>query len=112
MTRFIADGAYYGDPTSDLLVKLFVVDVEITIPPPKTAILSTDAAVSPTARDKRISAIRAYGWPGSWQVSIRYTQRSRGETQMGRWKMVIGPKLKASSFPNQKKPSPRSAPTF
>ena len=23
-------------------------------------------------------------------------------TQMGRWKMVIGPKLKARSFPNQK----------
>lgn len=101
VTRFIADGAYDGDPTSDLLVKLFGVDVEITIPPPKTAILSADAAVIPTARDKRISAIRA-GGRMAWQVSSGYNQRSRGETQMGRWKMVIGPKLKARSFPNQK----------
>lgn len=75
--------------------------IEITIPPPKTAILSADAAVSPTARDKRICAIRA-GGRIAWQVSSGYNQRSRGETQMGRWKMVIGPKLKARSFPNQK----------
>ena len=32
VTRFIGDGAYDGNPTSDLLVKLFGVDVEITIP--------------------------------------------------------------------------------
>jgi len=32
VTRFIGDGAYDGDPTSDLLVKLFGVDVEIIIP--------------------------------------------------------------------------------
>ena len=31
-----------------------------------------------------------------------YNQRSRVETLLGRWKMVIGPKLKARSFPNQK----------
>ena len=40
VTRFIGDGAYDGTPTSDLLVKLFGADVEITIPPPKTAVLS------------------------------------------------------------------------
>jgi len=32
VSRFIGDGAYDGNPTSDLLVKLFGVDVEITIP--------------------------------------------------------------------------------
>ena len=35
-------------------------------------------------------------------MSSGYNQRSRAETQMGRWKMVIGPKLKARSFPNQR----------
>ena len=93
VTRFIADGAYDGDPTSDLLVNLFGIDVEITIPPPKTAVLSADAAY-PTLRDERIAAIRT-GGRMAWQVS-------RSETQIGRWKMVIGPKLKARSFPNQK----------
>ncbi|MFT7439950.1 MAG: hypothetical protein ACI83E_001438 [Sulfitobacter sp.] len=31
-----------------------------------------------------------------------YNQRSRVETLTGRWKTVIGPKLKARSFENQK----------
>ena len=101
VSRFIADGAYDGAPTSDLLVKLFGVDVEIIIPPPKTAVFSAEAAVNPTLRDQRISAIRT-GGRMAWQVSSGYNQRSRAETQMGRWKMVIGPKLKARSFPNQK----------
>jgi len=38
----------------------------------------------------------------AWQVNSGYNQRSRGETQMGRWKTVIGLKLTARSFPNQK----------
>ena len=101
VSRFIADGAYDGAPTSDVLVKLFGVDVEIIIPPAKTAVLSAEAAVNPTLRDQRISAIRT-DRRMAWQVSRRYNQRSRAETQMGRWKMVIGPKLKARSFPNQK----------
>ena len=101
VSRFMADGAYDGDPTSDLLVKLFGVNVEIIIPPPKTAVLSAKAAVNPTLRDQHISAIRISGRM-AWQVSSGYNQRSRAEAQMGRWKMVIGPKLKARSFPNQK----------
>ena len=56
--RFMADGAYDGTLTSDLLVKLFGVDVEIIIPPAKTAVLSAKAAVNPTLRDQHISAIR------------------------------------------------------
>jgi hypothetical protein len=32
----------------------------------------------------------------------RYNHRSRGEAQIGRWKKVIGPKLKAWNFPNKK----------
>jgi len=37
----------------------------------------------------------------AWQKSSGYNLRSRGETQMGRWKTVIGPKLKARTFENQ-----------
>ncbi len=37
-----------------------------------------------------------------WQVSSGYNQSSRAETLMGRWKTVIGPKLKARNFANQK----------
>ena len=38
----------------------------------------------------------------AWQKASGYNQRSRGETLMGRWKTVIGPKLTARSFENQK----------
>ena len=54
VSHFIADEAYDGDPTSELLVKLFGVDVEITIPPPKAAVFSAEAASNPTLRDQRI----------------------------------------------------------
>jgi len=38
----------------------------------------------------------------AWQKATGYNQRSRGETFMGRWKAVIGPKLKARAFESQK----------
>ena len=38
-------------------------------------------------------------WPGN--LAVAYNQRSRIETQMGRWKAIIGPKLKARCFENQ-----------
>ena len=101
VSHFIADEAYDGDPTSELLVKLFGVAVEITIPPPKALVLSAEAASNPTLRHQCIFTICTGGRMAS-QVSRGYNQRSRAETQKGRWKMVIGPKLKARSFPNQK----------
>ena len=82
-----ADGAYDGDLTSALLIDRFGVGVEIITPPPKTAVLSPDADGNPTIRDQRIAEIRT-GGRMAWQASTGYNQRSRGETQMARWKMV------------------------
>jgi len=96
-----ADGAYDGEPTSDLLAARFGSMIEVTIPPPKTAILSANAGQDPTARDCHIAAIAARGRM-AWQKASGYNQRSRGETLMGRWKGIIGPKLKARTFGNQK----------
>jgi hypothetical protein len=58
---FLADGAYDGDPTSDLLVDRFGEAIEIVIPPPITAVLSLDAARDQTPRDKHIAEIRDKG---------------------------------------------------
>jgi len=63
--------------------------------------LRPDAARNPSARDGHIAEIEAHGRM-AWQASSGYNQRSRIETQIGRWKAVIGPKLKARSFENQK----------
>jgi hypothetical protein len=38
----------------------------------------------------------------AWQKLSGYNQRNRIKTQIGRWKAVIGHKLKARSFANQK----------
>ncbi|CUK21229.1 Transposase DDE domain protein [Ruegeria denitrificans] len=98
---FLADGAYDGEPTSDLLAARFGSMIEVTIPPPKNAILSPNAAQDPTARDRHIAEIVSQGRM-AWQKATGYNQRSRGETLMGRWKTVIAPKLKARGFENQK----------
>lgn len=37
----------------------------------------------------------------AWQVATGYNQRSRIETQIGRWKTVIGERLQAMYFDNQ-----------
>lgn len=101
VSHFLADGAYDGEPTTDLLAARFGSMIEVTIPPPKNAILSPNAANDPTARDGHIAEIAARGRM-AWQKATGYNKRSRGETLMGRWKAVIGPKLKARTFENQK----------
>jgi len=97
---FIGDGAYDGVPTSDLLKAQFGEAIEIIIPPPKNATLSPQTWYDPTHRDQHIAEIQIRGRM-AWQASRGYNQRSRIETQMGRWKTVIGPKLKARRFENQ-----------
>jgi len=101
VVRFLADGAYDGDPTSEMLTARFGSMIEVTIPPPKNATLSPNAATDPTVRDCHIAEIAAHGRM-AWQKATGYNQRSRGETLMGRWKAVIGPKLQARTFENQK----------
>jgi len=98
---FLADGAYDGGPTCNLLAERFGSKIEVTIPPPKNAALSPNVAQHPTVRDRHIVQIQTHGRM-AWQKTSGYNQRCRGETLMGRWKAVIGPKLKARSFENQK----------
>jgi len=97
----IADGAYDGQPTVGALTERFGASIKVAMPSPKNAVLSPDAAQNPSIRDRHIGDIAAHGRM-AWQKSSGYNQRSRGETLMGRWKIVIGPKLKARSFENQK----------
>jgi hypothetical protein len=99
--KFLADGAYDGEPTVKALTDRFGALIEVTIPPPKNVVLSPDAAQNPSIRDRHIAEIEAHGRM-AWQQSSGYNQRSRIETHIGRWKAFIGHKLKARSFENQK----------
>jgi hypothetical protein len=61
---FLADGAYDGEPTSDLLVARFGSKIEVTIPLPKNAVLSLNAAQDPTLRDRHVANISVRGRVG------------------------------------------------
>ena len=100
--RFLAHGAYDGEPTCAVLTERFGSAVNVTIPPPKNSVLSTGAAQNPSIRDCHIADIGAHGRM-AWQKASGYNQRSPIETLMGRWNTVIGPKLKARTFENQKR---------
>ena len=99
--QFTADGAYDGEPTCALLAAKFGPMVTVAIPPPKNAVMSSNATPEPTARDCHITEIANHGRM-AWQKAAGYNKRSRVETLMGRWKTVIGPKLKARDFENQR----------
>ena len=99
--RFLADGGYDGGPTCDLLSTRFGEALEVAIPPPKNAALSPDATQEPTGRDRQIGEIAANARI-AWRRCSGYNQRSRIETQIGRWKAVIRTKLRARTFENQK----------
>ncbi|KZK81487.1 Transposase DDE domain protein [Pseudovibrio sp. W64] len=100
VATFRGDGAYDGEPCRQELARRFE-GVEVIIPPPKTAVPSLQAATAPTARDRDILTIKANGRM-SWQKQTGYGQRARGETLMGRYKQVIGNKLKSRKFNNQR----------
>ena len=61
VSRFLADGAYDGTPTRDLLKGRFGETVEVIIPPPKNGIPCPQSAHGPTLRDRHITAIKAHG---------------------------------------------------
>ena len=100
VTGFLADGAYDGASTRDLLRERYGETLDVVIPPPKNAVTRPQSARDPTVRDRHIAQIRSNGRM-AWQAATGYNQRSRIETQIGRWKSVIGPKLKSRSFSRQ-----------
>ena len=98
--RFLADGAYDGEASRQQLARRFE-GMEIIIPPPKTAVPGPEAETAPTARDLDVLAIQAHGRM-AWQKNTGYNQRAQVETLMGRWKKVIGSRLKAQTIENQR----------
>lgn len=98
--RFLADGAYDGTATRNAITRRFA-DVEIIIPPPKTAVAGPEAETAPTARDLDVLAIKAHGRM-AWQKTTGYSQRARVETQMGRWKSIIRERLRSRTLENQR----------
>jgi hypothetical protein len=75
-------------------------DIRVIIPPHVTAVLSDKRGHNPSQRDQHVLSIAAHGRLG-WQKETDYGQRALVETAMGRYKAVIGPRLRARSFSGQ-----------
>ncbi|MEJ6748004.1 MAG: hypothetical protein QNK98_15000 [Yoonia sp.] len=57
---FLADTAYDGEPKIKVLSDRFSALIEVTIPPPKNAVLSPSAAQNLSIRDRHIADITAH----------------------------------------------------
>jgi transposase len=94
-----ADGAYDGAPTYQTIAQ-HGDGIEVVIPPRSTAVLSAELD-PPTQRDRHLAMIAEQGRL-AWQVATGYGQRSLVETTMGRYKTLIGPRLRARGFAAQR----------
>src|SRR6478735_7855290 len=68
-------------------------EAAMIVPPRRDAALSETAETAPTQRDRHIQAIKARGRM-AWQKDSGYNVRARVESQIGRWKRVIGDGLR------------------
>jgi len=73
--------------------------IEVVIPPRSTAVISGEPDL-PTWRDRHLAMIAEHGRL-AWQAATGYGQRSLVETTMGRYKALIGPRLRARGFAAQ-----------
>ena len=96
--RVTADGAYDGTPTYQTIAA-HGDEIEVVIPPRSTAVASGEPGV-PTQRDRHLAMIEEQGRM-AWQAATGYGQRSLAETTMGRYKELIGPRLRARGFAAQ-----------
>ena len=93
--QFTADGAYDGDPSYDAVLR-HSPGARVVIPPRSNAVERPNARAS-CQRDDHIASMQIDGRL-KWQTSTGYCKRALAETAMGRYKGVIGPRLRARSF--------------
>ena len=98
IVQVTADGAYDGAPTYRTIAA-HGGGITVVIPPRSTAVPSGDAG-APTQRDRHLAMIAEQGRL-AWQAATGHGQRSLVETTMGRYKALIGPRLRARGFAAQ-----------
>ena len=71
VTGFLADGAYDGASTRNLLRQRYGETLDVVIPPPKDAVIRLQSARDATVRDRHIAQIRSNGRM-AWQTATGY----------------------------------------
>jgi hypothetical protein len=92
--QFTADGAYDGKPTYQTILQ-HSSTANVVIPPRSRAIPNSGTG-PPGQRDKHITAIASDGRL-KWQAATGYGKRALIETAIGRYKGLIGSRLRARS---------------
>ncbi|MCW2242349.1 hypothetical protein M2351_007005 [Azospirillum canadense] len=93
--RLIGDGAY--DRTDVYAAVAARHSTAAVVAPPRAdAVLGATAETAPTQRDRHIQAIARNGRMG-WQRASGYNERAKVEAAIGRYKQVIGDRLRAHS---------------
>ncbi len=97
--KVTADGAYDGASTYQTIAQQGD-EIEVVIPPRRTAV--PGAVLNPESqRDRHLDMINTQGRL-AWQTATGYGQRALVETTMGRYKSLIGPRLRARGGEAQK----------
>ncbi len=93
MVSFTADGAYDQDGVYASVAERHP-EAEVIVPPRATAVPRQTAESAPTQRDRHLQHLADHGRM-AWQTASGYTKRARAEAAIGRWKQVIGDRLRA-----------------
>ena len=88
-----ADGAYDGEPTYQTIAA-HDANIAVVIPPRQDAVPSDAFETDPTPRDTHLLMIDSLGRLG-WQEATGYGRRALVETTMGRYKSIIGDRLRS-----------------
>lgn len=98
------DGAYDHYDCWDMLTDL---DIEPIIPPRENAVFQLDEDALPTdhPRNRALEIIDEGGQEANrkgWKIHSGYHRRSKSENAFFRWKTILGEKMYAREFENQK----------
>jgi hypothetical protein len=93
VVSFTGDGAYDQDGVYASVGERHP-EAAVVVPPRATAVPSTTAESEPTQRDRHLQHMADHGRM-AWQRASGYTKRAKAEAAIGRWKQVIGDRLRA-----------------
>ena len=99
VASFTGDGAYDRDDVY-AAVDARHPDAAVVVPPRSGAVPSDTAGTAPTRRDRHIEAIAERGRMG-WQRSSGYNWRALVESDVSRWKRIIGDGLRSQTNERQ-----------
>jgi transposase len=91
--QITADGAYDGEPTYEAIAARSA-DIAVVIPPRASSTPPLELGTNASRRDVHVHTVAALGRLG-WQEVTGYGRRALVETTMGRYKALIGTRLRA-----------------